>query len=111
MSEEEQPIEEPLPSVQVTAAPIPWKKVNTGTAGTDTQIGGNDWDRLSSLLNGDTDVGEVNFNSKVRFNSGKLVLKSVDGVYDIIIDNPNTLANRRIKIPDMTSDDDLVLSF
>lgn len=109
-SEEQQPSEtaEVFTSATLT---LPWKKVNTGDPGSTYSVGGNDWDRIAGLLGGDFNVGVVDFNSPVKFRSGKFVLRSPDDAFDLTFDNPNLLADRHVTFPNnMSADDEFVMS-
>jgi hypothetical protein len=82
-----------------------WKTVINPSTGTSAIFGGNDFNRVTNMFNGNTDADGVDMNSVFRLRSGKGKLANPSNTFVYTINTGSITANRNINVPLLTGDD------
>ena len=80
-----------------------WKTITTPDAGTVDLIGGDDFNKISNLFNGNPAIDIVTFDSDIRFATNRLQVLNPTKTFRYIFASSAIVANRTITIPLLTS--------
>ena len=87
-----------------------WKVINISNPGTSTKFGSDDMDKISNMLNGNTNVDSVSMNSEWSFRDSKFKLRDSDNTHDYTFRTGNLTGNREISIPVILANDAMCLA-
>jgi hypothetical protein len=87
-----------------------WKKTPYNSIGNTNVFGNADFNKLFSLLNGETDIANIELDSNVAFLQGRLKLRDINNVNEVVL-NANTAqsTNATVQFPAITADDVVML--
>ncbi len=87
-----------------------WKESTINSPGNAQIFGGFDFNRISRLLNGDADVGQVEIDSDIALLPDRLKLRSTANVNDVTLNaNPAQASNITVSFPVLTVNGTIVI--
>lgn len=87
-----------------------FKIVNNNDAGTATQFGGDDIDKISRLLNGQANIANVSIDSSWQFRSGRLAVRNPANTFGYIFVSQPLTSNVTLNLPNVLSGTHTIVS-